>query len=98
MFEIIDSDNDRTYLLLKPDGEFQVKMLEERVNEFIKTDSRDVCFDLKNMELLNSSSLAAFIRMKRKLSAEGRSMKVINYNESILRVMELSGLDSFLLD
>lgn len=98
MFEIIDSDTDRTFLLHKPEGEYQIKHFEEKVYEFIKHDERDVSFDLKNMELLNSTTLAAFIRIKRALDAAGRSMKVVNYNESILRVMELSGLDNFLLD
>jgi anti-anti-sigma factor len=98
MFETIDSENERTFILQKASDSFQINLLEEKINEFIKSDSRDLILDLKGMNLLDSSSLAAFIRFKRKLKATGRIMKLINYNESILRVIELSGLDDFLLD
>ena len=98
MFEIVDSENERTFILQKTSDSFQINMLEEKINEFIKNDGRDLILDLKELNLLDSSSLAAFIRFKRKLKATGRTMKLINFNESILRVIELSGLDDFLLD
>ncbi|HNX22606.1 MAG TPA: STAS domain-containing protein [Spirochaetota bacterium] len=98
MFEIIDSDSERTFILKKSGDSFQLNLLEEKINEFIKNDDRDLVLDLADLSLLDSSSLAAYIRFKRKLKATGRTMKLINYNESILRVIELSGLDDFLLD
>lgn len=98
MFEILDTENDRIFILHKTSDSFQINLLEEKINEFIKNDERDLVLDLKGLNLLDSSSLAAFIRFKRKLKATGRIMKLINYNESILRVIELSGLDDFLLD
>lgn len=98
MFEITDSENERTFILHKTSESFQMNIFEEKINDFIKNDSRDLVIDLKDLTLLDSSSLAAFIRFKRKLKATGRTMKLINYNESILRVMELSGLDDFLLN
>ena len=98
MFEIIDSENEKTFKLHRPSDSFQINLLEEKINDFIKNDDRDLVLDLKGLDLLDSSSLAAFIRFKRKLKATGRAMKLINYNESILRVIELSGLEDFLLD
>jgi len=98
MFEIIDSENERTFVFQKSSDSFQINLLEEKINDFIKSDTRDLILDLKELNLLDSSSLAAFIRFKRKLKATGRIMKLVNYNESILRVIELSGLDDFLLD
>jgi anti-anti-sigma factor len=98
MFEIIDNENERIFILNKTEESFQLNLLEERINDFIKNDTRDIILDLKNLLILDSSSLAAFIRFKKNLKAGGRTMKLINYNESILRVIELSGLDSFLLD
>jgi len=98
MFEIVDSENEIIFKLHKASESFQMNLLEEKVNDFIKNDDRDLIFDLKGLDLLDSSSLAAFIRFKRKLKATGRVMKLINFNESILRVIELSGLEDFLLD
>ncbi len=98
MFDIIETENEKTFILHKASDNFQVNLLEEKINEFIKNDDRDMILDLSELHLLDSSTLAAFIRFKRKLKATGRIMRLINYNESILRVIELSGLDDFLLD
>lgn len=98
MFDIIDSENEKIFLLQKSSETFQINLLEEKINDFIKNDTRDLVLDLKELDLLDSSSLAAFIRFKRKLKATGRVMRLTNYNESILRVIELSGLEDFLLD
>lgn len=98
MFEIIDSDSERIFVIQKTSDSFQISLLEEKINDFIKNDTRDMTLDLKALSLLDSTSLAAFIRFKRKLKATGRNMKLVNYNESILRVIELSGLEEFLLD
>jgi len=98
MFETIDSDDEKTFLLSQTNGNFQVNLLEEKINDFIKNDSRDLVLDLKGLSLLDSTSLAAFIRMKRNIKAAGRQMRLVNFNESILRIIELSGLDDFLLD
>ncbi len=98
MFEITDSENERIFKLHRSSDSFQINLLEEKINDFIKNDNRDLVLDLKELDLLDSSSLAAFIRFKRKLKATGRAMKLVNYNESILRVIELSGLEDFLLD
>jgi anti-anti-sigma factor len=97
MFEIIDNNNERIFILQKHQDGLPLSLLEEKVNDFVKNDNRDAVLDLKNLNLLDSSSLAAFIRMKRKIKADGRDLRLINYNESILRVIELSGLDDFLL-
>ncbi len=98
MFEIIETENEKTFILHKASDTFQINLLEEKINEFIKNDVRDMIIDLSELNLLDSSTLAAFIRFKRKLKATGRTMRLTNYNESILRVIELSGLDDFLLD
>jgi len=98
MFEIVDTESERIYRFQKSSEGFQLNLFEEKINDFIKNDGRDLVLDLKSLNFLDSSSLAAIIRFKRKLTATGRAMKLINYNESILRVIELSGLEEFLLD
>ncbi len=97
MFEIKDSDNERLIIIKKKGDSSQINLLEQKVNDFIKSDGRDLVLDLNELGMLDSTSLAAFIRFKRNLKAAGRDMKLVNYNESILRVIELAGLDDFLL-
>lgn len=96
MFEVIESANDRTYVPKENISQY-LSIFESSINEFIKSDSRDIVVDLKSLQFIDSLTLAALIRFRRKLSLEGRSLKVINYNDNILRVIELSGLDDFLL-
>jgi len=96
MFEVIESVDDRIYIL-KEDVSQYLNILESNINEFVKNDSGDMAIDLKSLQVIDSLTLAAFIRFKRKLSLEGRDLKLINYNDNILRVIELSGLDEFLL-
>lgn len=96
MFEVIESINDRIYMP-KEDVSQYLNILESSINDFIKNDSRDLTVDLKSLQVIDSLTLAAFIRFKRKLSLEGRDLKLVNYNDNVLRVIELSGLDDFLL-
>ncbi len=96
MFEVIESINDRIYVP-KEDISQYLNILESSINDFIKNDSRDIIVDFNTLQVIDSLTLAALIRFKRKLSQEGRDLKLINYNDNILRVIELSGLDDFLL-
>lgn len=96
MFEIIESTNERVYVL-KNDISQYLTLFESSINEFIKSDSRDIVVDMESLQLIDSLTLAALIRFRRKLSLEGRTLKLLNYNANILRVIELSGLDDFLL-
>lgn len=96
MFEIIESTNERVYVL-KNDILLYLNIFESSINEFIKNDSRDIVVDMESLQIIDSLTLAALIRFRRKLSLEGRTFKLLNYNADILRVIELSGLDDFLL-
>ncbi len=96
MFEIVESANERIYTP-KDDISQYLSLFESSINEFIKSDSRDIVVDMESLQLIDSLTLAALIRFRRKLSQEGRTLKLLNYNDTILRVIELSGLDEFLL-
>ena len=97
MFNSMDSESD-IFVMEKTNDIFQRSILEKKIDEFIKTVKHELVLDLKELNTLDSMTLAAFIRFKRKLTETNRTMKLINYNENILRVIELSGLGEFLLD
>jgi anti-anti-sigma factor len=96
MFEVTDNETERIYTVKNDELQF-MSILEERILDFVKKDERDVILDLQNLFLFDSVALAVLIRIKRKLAGMDRSFKLINYNQTILRVIELSGLDDFLL-
>ena len=97
MFDIIDNNTERTFIL-REEELVHINLLEERVLEFARKDIRDVVVDLQNLAFIDSVTLSVFIRIKRKLFAEGRVFILKNYNQTILRIIELAGLDSFLLE
>ncbi|MCU0848604.1 MAG: STAS domain-containing protein [Spirochaetes bacterium] len=97
-FNTVDSDNERTFIpeedLVAP----RINKFEESIFKFILFDKRDVIIDMKNVGKIDSMSIAALIRLKKKITEENRNFYMINPNESVYRVLELSGLDNFLLD
>ena len=94
----IDSDSNNIFVMERTDDIFQKSILEKKVDEFIKNVKYELILDLKELDTLDSMTLAAFIRFKRKLAETNRTMKLINYNENILRVIELARLEEFFLD
>lgn len=93
--DIIDSQNERTYIIWESTFA-RVKKFEEDINDFIKSDNRDLVFDLGNIAKLDSMSLATIIRIKKRLNENGRDIRLINISEDILQVIELAGLQSLL--
>lgn len=96
MFEVTDNETERIFTVKNEDIQF-MNILEERILDFVKKDQRDVVLDFQYLFHLDSVALAVLIRIKRKLAAMDRVFRLINYNQTILRVIELSGLDDFLL-
>jgi len=96
MFDYADNDRERVFFI--KDGELlHLHILEERISDFIKKDSRDVVLDLEGLSRFDSQSLASLIRIKRKLDSLDRTLRIINYNEAIFRVIELAGMEDFVL-
>ena len=97
MLNTNNSDSSNVFVMEKTDDIFQKSVIEKKVDEFIKTVEHELILDLKELNTLDSMTLAAFIRFKRKLTDTNRTMKLVNYNENILRIIELAGLGDFLL-
>ncbi|MBN1533882.1 MAG: STAS domain-containing protein [Spirochaetes bacterium] len=98
MLESTDTNSERTYLLHVDLVSSNIKRLEEEFSKFIAEDTRDIIIDLKNVAKIDSMSIATLIRIKKKLSEKDRTLKLINPNDGVLRVLDLSGLETYLLD
>jgi len=96
--EFNDNSTERIYILKDDLISTNIKKLEEEFNRFIMEDTRDIIVDLKHVAKIDSMSIAALIRIKKKLTEKDRTMKLINPNEGVLRVLDLSGLETYLLD
>ncbi|HNX24119.1 MAG TPA: STAS domain-containing protein [Spirochaetota bacterium] len=95
MFEAIDSASERIYVIKCSNIGSDLRMFEESVEEFIRSDSRHVVIDLKEQEAVSSLLLAALIRIRRELSLSHRELLIKNCNSHMYRCIELAGLESF---
>jgi anti-anti-sigma factor len=97
-YDINENDRERIYI---PDDQMMsasVIRFEEDVQQFIRENDRDVVIDMKKVSKIDSMAIAAIIRIKNRLTEKGKQLHVYNPNEAVLRVLELAGLDSFLLE
>ncbi|MCL2155045.1 MAG: STAS domain-containing protein [Leptospirales bacterium] len=98
MLNSIDSDSDNIFVMERTNDVFQKSILEKKVDEFIKSVKNELILDLQELDTLDSVTLAALIRFKRKLTETDRTLKLINYNENIVRIIDMAGLGEFFLD
>jgi anti-anti-sigma factor len=95
--ETTDSHDERTFILSDEMVTSSISDLEKTIYEFIKNDERNVVIDLVNIYKIDSMSLATLIRIKNKLTENHRKMVLVNPSDGVMRVLELAGLESFLL-
>mgnify|MGYP001460035062 CR=1 FL=1 len=95
IIDYIDSSDERTFFI---HNDVLSNHLDDTFNEFVREDKRDAVIDLAAITKLNSMTLAAFLRIKKKLNEKNRNLYLSNPSPGVLRVLELAGLDSFLLD
>ena len=95
MFEIIDNDSERVYVLKCDNMALDLRLLEKSTEDFIKSDKRNLIIDMTGQNIMCSLLLAALIRIKRELLVEGRSLIISNCNSHIYRCMEMAGLETF---
>jgi len=95
MFEVIDCASERIYIIKCSNIGPDIKLFEEHVDEFIKTDHRDIIIDLNEQDVICSLLLATLIRIKRGLAVNKRELLIRNCNPHMYRCIELAGLESF---
>lgn len=95
MFEIIENDDSRVYILTSDEIMSNLRFFEENIDRFIKTDKRDLVLDMKNITTLNSVFLSCLLRIKTGLFVERRTIRLVNYNEYVYRSLEVAGLEGY---
>ncbi len=93
-----DSEYESTFLIMDELVSQNVSSLADEMALFIRNDTRDAIIDLSYVRKIDSVSIATLIRIKNSLAEKGRTMHLVNPNETVLRVLELSGLEKFLLE
>lgn len=95
--ETTDTGVERTYRIPKNFLSTEYIRLEETLLDFIRTDTRDIVLDLAQVTRIDSMALATILRIKKKLIEVNRGLSIINPTEPVIRLFELSGLETYLL-
>ncbi len=93
-----DSLGETTFIIMDDLVSNNIANLMDELNHFTRTDTKDAILDLSYVRKIDSISIAALIRFKNALAENGRNMHLTNPNEMVLRVLELAGLEKFLLE
>lgn len=64
--------------------------LREELHSFVSKTSGEVQVDLSELEYLDSSGLASLIELRRMLTKDGRSVKIIAVTEQVDRLLNLT--------
>lgn len=68
--------------------------LEESLKDSID-EAKELILDLENLEYMSSAGLRVLLSAQKQMSQQG-SMKVINVNDTIKEIFEVTGFDSIL--
>jgi STAS domain. len=93
-----DTVGEAVFIIMDDLVSHNINNLTDEFNHFTRTDSRDAIIDLSYVRKIDSTSIAALIRFKNALAEDGRTMQLTNPNEIVLRILELAGLEKFLLE
>ena len=92
-----DTNNERNYQLDDNIISGSPSVFETELNEFIKNETMDAVIDLMSVSRIDSLFIAILIRSKKKLTDKNRNLILINPNEAVIRMIEIAGLESYLL-
>jgi len=98
MFEVVDSDCDRLFLLKDNLTSLNIEPLNQALDAFIEDDERDVILDLEDVTKIDSKALAFLIRAKKRLAENSRGLKMTNLSEPVQKVLTLTGVEAFLTE
>ncbi len=93
-----ESEHEVIFLIMDELVTGNIVNLADEFNRFVRTDTRDAVLDLTYVRKIDSIAIAALIRFKNSLMEDNRSLNISNPNETVLRVLELSGMEKFLLE
>lgn len=97
MFNIKNTENERIYFLKETDVFFHIKYLEENIENFINNDHRNLILDMKELESIDSTFLSVVVKFRTGLASKGRLLRIINYNEQVLKYFQLLNLENHLI-
>ncbi len=86
--------DERGWLVLTVAGEIDLATAPQLAACLVDAADRDVAVDLSAVTFLDSSGLSALVAGSRAVAAGGHVLRTFGERDTILRVLEISGLDA----
>ena len=58
--------------------------------------SSDICFDCENLSFIDSTTLGTFVKILKKVRADGKSMRLVRLQPKIKKLFLICSLDSIM--
>ena len=84
------------FLILYPKGELDVyntKKFKEKSIKIYEMDKKDILFDCKNLEYLDSTGLGSLIYILKEIEKDGNKIVIENLNNSIMKLFKITKLE-----
>jgi anti-anti-sigma factor len=88
--------DERGWLVLAVAGEIDLATAPQLAACLVDATGRDVAVDLSAVTFLDSSGLSALVAGSRAVAEGGHVLRTFGESDTILRVLEISGLDAVL--
>lgn len=81
-----------------PDGIFQLEMYDyiEILSDLIGNGKKKFILDLENQSRISSSTISAFVHIKRKISAASGEISIAANNKTLLQIFEITMVDKLI--
>lgn len=92
----LEAKNTDEFLVLYPKGELDVyntKNFKEKSIKFYEKDKKDILFDCKELEYLDSTGLGSLIYILKEVEKEGHKIVIENLNPSIMKLFKITKLE-----
>ena len=75
--------------------EFLTSELDHHITNEVR-DEIDIIFDFKNIRFMDSSGIGVIIGRYKKISSEGGKVSVVNVNDRVKKIFNLSGMNKII--
>ncbi len=91
----IDKKLDGTTLTIALNGRLDTRTTPELEEQMDLTDIKELVLDFKDLEYVSSAGLRLLLKAQKQMNIQGK-MKLINVNEMVMEVFEITGFSSVL--
>lgn len=95
-FEVIE---DNTHIILKLQGDLDlptIKSFKESSVDITRKTNKDLTLDFSNVSYIDSSGIGILLTLNKLQKSKGKSFRIINCSEHIVKIFSLSSLNEVL--